>query len=893
MEQDRLLSKTERSDELVIRARRAYDDVAADPDRFGTAAQTLAAEARRARQPEALALALRAVAWAERARLDDRSAIGLLDEACRIARRHHLDDTLAELLMSHAAVSQELGRMAAARRDLRAAAALVAGLRIRELDFQQAVLLQNVGRLADAAAIYHRVLSDPAVGPGLRVKSANNLAVIEAQQGRYGSALQRLGQALPTAAEIGPALLAALTESRAEVTVQSGRFADGLALFEKASQALAAAGLPRGEHYAEYADALMELRLLPEATRAARQAVRELSSAGVPLMAAEAQLRVARLALLAGDPAEAASAAATAAEAFGRQTRTGWRSRALLVEVEARLGSGTAARADLARARAAASRMADLGVTSVAVQGFLVTGRLAASLGQRQQAVAALTRAGLLARRAPVLVRLRGRLSCALAARLRHRDREALVYCQRGLADLAHHRRSLPSVELRALASGHGAELGRIGLDVVLRDGSPARALNWMERSRAAALLAVEPPRFEEISADLKALRAVHAGLRDRAAPAVLSAAAAHPTRARQASHEQTIIEDRIRQTTWRAAPVAEGPARPATLGALRDQLGERLLIEYGLLDEALVAVVVEPHRSRIVSLGPLDPVREQLRALLFALRRLAQSRPSAQLAAARASADMRLRRLTELLLQPLGLSAGAELVIVPVPDLQGVPWAALHPAPVGLAPSATAWMRSALAARADDPAGADGNNVALVAGPDLPGAVAEVEALAGIYPSAARITPPAGAADEVVDVLAGASLVHLACHGTLRADNPMFSSLLLSDGPLTVQELYARGLAPRRLILAACESGSLVGYPGDEVLGFVSALLARGTAGIIASTSVVPDVEAVDLMTAVHRRLAGGDTLTRALHEARGSADTEDPASFVNWCTFNAHGAA
>jgi CHAT domain len=385
----------------------------------------------------------------------------------------------------------------------------------------------------------------------------------------------------------------------------------------------------------------------------------------------------------------------------------------------------------------------------------------------------------------------------------------------------------------------------------------------------------------------------VHAELRDRAAPAVRPAAAADPTRAGQAIHEQTIIEDRIRQTTWRGPSVAGNSARPVTLGALRDQLAGRLLIEYGLLDQAMVAVVVEPRRSRIVSLGPLGPVREQLRALLFALRRLARSRPAPQLAAARASADMRLRRLTEILLQPLGLSGGAELVIVPVPDLQGIPWAALHSGPVCLAPSATTWMRSALAAQADDPAGADGKDAALVAGPDLPGATAEVEALAGIYPSAACITPPASTADRVVDALAGASLVHLACHGTLRADNPMFSSLLLSDGPLTVQELYARGLAPRRLVLAACESGSLVGYPGDEVLGFVSALLARGTAGIIASTSAVPDVEAVDLMTAVHRRLAGGDTLARALHEARGSTGTEDPGSFVNWCTFNAHGGA
>jgi len=185
------------------------------------------------------------------------------------------------------------------------------------------------------------------------------------------------------------------------------------------------------------------------------------------------------------------------------------------------------------------------------------------------------------------------------------------------------------------------------------------------------------------------------------------------------------------------------------------------------------------------------------------------------------------------------------------------------------------------------------GGGVVLIAGPDLSGAVTEVAALADIHPSAVCITPPASTADVVADALADADLAHLACHGTLRADNPMFSSLLLSDGPMTVQELYARGLAPHRLILASCESGTLVSYAGDEVLGFVSALLARGTAGILASTAVVPDVQAVGLMSAVHQALARGCTLARALHEARQSQDTDDPGSYVNWCTFSAHGAA
>ncbi len=876
----------------MIRARQAHDDVAADPDRFRPAAEALVAEARRARQPEALALALRALAWAERARLDDRSAIGLLNEACRIARRHHLDDTLAELLMSHAAVSQELGRMTSARRDLRAAAVLTTGDRAFELDFHWAVLLQNVGRLADAAGIYHRLLFDQATSARRKVQCANNLALIESERGRYGQALRRLDRALPGASEIGPALVATVIQSRAWVTVQSGRFTEGLSGFEEAERAYRAAALPLGEHYIEYADALMELRLLPEAVSAARRAVEEFSAAQIPLMAAEAQLRVAQLAMLTGDCTEAILASTAAAAAFLRQTRGAWRARTLIVTAEARLNCGTATMADLNEARGAARRLEASGTTSAAVQGFLVTGRLAASLGRRRQAIAALSRGGSLARGASVLVRLRGRVSFALAARLRQQDREALAHCRRGLGDLARHRGALPSVELRALASGHGAELGLIGLDVVIGDGSPARVLNWMERSRAAALLAVEPPAFDEIRADLTALRAVHAERRDERTQSVKRVS--RPlTRAEHVATEQAVIENRIRQATWRTGTVADTATAPVTIGALRELLNGKALVAYGLRGEDVVAVVIEPRISRIAALGPLGQVREQLRAFLFAVRRLAQPRPLASIAAARASADVRIRRLSELLLHPLRLPADIEIAIVPVPDLQGVPWSAMHAGPVCLAPSATFWARSALAAKDRMRAGGGNGTVVLIAGPDLPGAVAEVESVAGIHPSAAAFTPPASTADVVADALAGADLAHLACHGTLRADNPMFSSLLLSDGPLTLQELYSRGLAPHRLILAACESGTQVSYAGDEVLGFVSALLARGTAGILASTAVVPDVEAVDLMTAVHRRLARGETLAHALHDARESQNTDEPGSYVNWCIFNAHGAA
>ena len=300
-------------------------------------------------------------------------------------------------------------------------------------------------------------------------------------------------------------------------------------------------------------------------------------------------------------------------------------------------------------------------------------------------------------------------------------------------------------------------------------------------------------------------------------------------------------------------------PAGPVTAGALRDLLAGRTLVAYGLVGADLIAVVIGPRGGRIAALGQIGQAREQLRAFLFALRRLARSQSPADLAAARASADLRIRRLTELLLAPLRLIADTELVVIPAPDLHGVPWQALHSGPVGLAPSATFWARSAVAAQArassaesgrGDRRGRSSWSPALA----CPGQLPRSSRWRPSIPSAVRIMPPASTAERVAAALAGASLAHLACHGALRVDNPMFSSLLLSDGPLTVQELYARGLAPHRLILAACESGAQVSYAGDEVLGFVSALLARGTAGILASTAVVPDVEAAGLMTAVHR---------------------------------------
>ena len=145
-----------------------------------------------------------------------------------------------------------------------------------------------------------------------------------------------------------------------------------------------------------------------------------------------------------------------------------------------------------------------------------------------------------------------------------------------------------------------------------------------------------------------------------------------------------------------------------------------------------------------------------------------------------------------------------------------------------------------------------------LVAGPRLRGAVTEVEACAG-FTDATVLEPPVSTVAGTVEALAAARLAHLACHGRLRADNPSFSALELVDGQLTVHELIGAGSrrgrwcwppATRRptsaLLVTSCSASS-------------SALLARGTAGLVASVVEVGDVEAVDLMRGLHERLRDG----------------------------------
>ena len=160
-----------------------------------------------------------------------------------------------------------------------------------------------------------------------------------------------------------------------------------------------------------------------------------------------------------------------------------------------------------------------------------------------------------------------------------------------------------------------------------------------------------------------------------------------------------------------------------------------------------------------------------------------------------------------------------------------------------------------------------------LIAGPGLGTGGAEVDVLARTVPGATLLRDGAATVEASLAALDGAALAHVAAHGDFRPDSPMFSSLVLDDGPLTVHDLELLDQAPHRLVLSACDSGVSVPVGADELLGLTSALLSLGTAGVLASVAEVNDEATVPFMLDVHRALASGTGLPAALLEARRRA--------------------
>lgn len=880
-----LTGMAERTGSGVNPAQRALDTVQRYPHEAISIARQVLTDPPDAR---ARSTAERAIGLALRELGDLPGAVRHLRRAVRAG-----DDARLRALarMSLGYVLASAGRTTAALRAVTLALPQLTGADAGRARMQRGVVLHYRGRFDEAVRDYDQAV-EIAQREGdqlLEARARNNRGLLNAHLGAHltshrdgrpdqhpaagGGLDDDLHRAAAIFSQLGLDLAAADARWNSGIaTGQRGDVAGALHCFAEVDAEYRRLAVPRPALLLDRFELLLSVPLIDEAVAVAGTAVTELRRLGMASDLAEALLAQARVALLAGDPATAAETAAAARSRFRRQGRYSWATLARHVELRAGYAQGNRSAALLAAMVRTADQLDATGWPGPGLTTRIEAARLATALGRHGRAVELLTAASEARRRGTAPRRAQGWYALALRHRLAGDESGAARALRHGLAVLDGHRASLGATELRAHSGTFGQELAAEGLDIAIRRSAPAQVLAWAERWRANALRMrrVSPPADPDLATALTELRMVSTALED----ALL---AGNPVQALRAS--QARLEQRIRELTRGVNGGGELIAPPG-VAEIATALGDAVLLELVAHGERLLAVLVRDGQPTLHDLGPLAEAVRVARLHRFGLRRLVTTGDGVDAqggagADARAGVAHTARALDRQLFDPVrDRLADRPLVIVPNGELHAVPWSGLPTCAgraVSVAPSAAAWLRAAgrQAGYGPDSPAADGPAV-LVAGPRLPAAETEVRQLGAVLPGSRALTGAAATADAVTGALNGAALAHIAAHGRFRADNPLFSTLDLADGPLTAYELERLTSPPGCVVLSACDSGLAGVRPGDEVMGFTAVLLALGTRSLIATVLPVPADLTTELMLELHRRMRCGDGPAVALAGAQ-----------------------
>jgi tetratricopeptide (TPR) repeat protein len=454
--------------------------------------------------------------------------------------------------------------------------------------------------------------------------------------------------------------------------------------------------------------------------------------------------------------------------------------------------------------------------------------------------------------------------------------RSGLGAVRRGYKLLAEQRQQLGAVEAVTAAAVHGIRLQGVDIDAALHSTSPDTLFDALERGRAtfAGSGRVRPPddpRTAELVVSARRLmenaRLLRGG--EHAGDDGGGHSADLHRDARRLQHQ-------ARERTWHSGGVGGVPT-PASARELRSDLraagSDRVVLNLTMNGGRLRVVRLDADGARLLDLGPLSPYLELLRRIRADQQVLANPLlPTPMRDVVLTSLHGGLQRLDGLLLGPLDV-AGRHVYVAARDRLVSLPWAAL-PSRQGASTVVNSWVARGHADWSPGPG-------LSVAGSGLVHAVAEAEQVASTWGSGAvLLSGPDATCAAVSHAIEGAPVVHIAAHGTHEPDNPVFSSLLLADGPLFAHELDGRDLSRSVIVLSACDVGSASIRHGGEPLGLTSVLLRMGARAVIASVAPLRDDVAVRVMPALHRGLRDGLRPGEAL--ARAVADEPEPVPLV-----------
>ncbi|MGB7202896.1 MAG: CHAT domain-containing protein [Pyrinomonadaceae bacterium] len=311
------------------------------------------------------------------------------------------------------------------------------------------------------------------------------------------------------------------------------------------------------------------------------------------------------------------------------------------------------------------------------------------------------------------------------------------------------------------------------------------------------------------------------------------------------------------------------------TLTALQSDLGASTsLVEYVVLDGKISAFVVTAAGiDYLPSLATESEVGELLEHLHFQLDTVRYGsahlhRFAPQL---KAKTDYILAELHEKVFAPLEKHVrGDRLLVVPAGPVNYVPFSALFNGEEYLverfeirhAPSAAIWQQLAKQRRRK-------MQTSLLVGfadERIPLVENEIKLISKVLPDAKRLNGKAATFAAFSAHAGNYDLLHIACHGQFRPDNPMFSSLHLADGWVTVRDLVANEIGAELVTLSACETGISKIFAGEEILGLARGFLSAGARSLIVSLWAVNDTAATKMMPQFYKQISAGDTTAAAL---------------------------
>lgn len=743
-----------------------------------------------------------------------------------------------------------------------------------------------------------------------------NLGVLLAELGHGREALAAYETAAAIYAQTGNQWRQAQNlENMGEVHLALGNYSQSLEAFAAARDLFAALDAPLEQHILERltADAYLTLNLLPEATAAYRAAIAGLETGAAPHYLAWALWGLGATLLRRERLEEAAAALERAAAIFAAAGNDHLRSAVLLEQAALAQAQGDRETA-VQHTYQALDLIAD---QEWPVQRVYAHLRLADLLLPDDTAAAEplLQEAQQISDRLP-LPHLRFRVQQRLGRLylLQGREAEAEQMLVTAVAEIERLRGALAQQSVRTSFLQDKTAVYTDLTRLYLARGDQAsleQAFNVAEQAKSRALVDLLshdietqlaqnlPPdlaeRLQTLQADLQAL--YNEALRD--SPEGDRAARLAELNTRATHLEEEISRLRLQANggvlagTWgHAAPLLHA----APLAALRQTLPPDLtLLAFHTLDDELLAFVYRDGRLQIVRhLSRAAVVGRHLAALAVEWQRFQVGDAFIQRHLPRLTRSVQhiLQALYQELIAPLAdhLAGSRRLAIVPHGRLHHVPFAALFDGrsylidhfDISIAPSATVLHLSR-----QRPARRDGTAVVFgVADPLIPFALPEATAVSQHLPAARLHLGEQATLANLRQDTADCGLLHLACHGLFRHDNPFFSALKLHDGWLTAGEAMQLKLNGAFVTLSACESGRSQVIGGDELLGLPHAFLGAGASGLLVSLWLVEDETTAALMTDFYGRLAQGDNYAAALRQAQLSLKTNHPHPYY-WAPF------